>query len=96
MKGFLELFLAFNCRKKMDFVILFQCLEVFTQLRKLNIALIGKYIQGSCIEESLRQTQVFGNNVFDAVLNGTNYVRSMKDYLTLVSVIENGTIFCIT
>ena len=80
----------------MDFVILFQCLEVFTQLRKLNIALIGKYIQGSCIEESLRQTQVFGNNVFDAVLNGTNYVRSMKDYLTLVSVIENGTIFCIT
>ena len=62
----------------------------------LNIALIGKYIQGSCIEESLRQTQVFGNNVFDAVLNGTNYVRSMKGYLTLVSVIENGIIFCIT
>ena len=40
-----------------------------------------KYIQGSCIEESLRQTQVFGINVVDAVLNGTNYVRSMKGYL---------------
>ena len=35
----------------------------------------------------LRQTQVFGN-VFDAVLNGTNCVRSMKGYLILVNVIE--------
>ena len=35
----------------------------------------------SCIEESLKQTQVFGINVVDAVLNGTNYVRSMKGYL---------------
>ena len=35
---------------------------------------IGKYIEGSCIEESLRQTQAFGVNVFDAVLNGPNYI----------------------
>ena len=92
MKGFLGFLLTFNCRKKMNFVIFFQCLEVFTQLSLLNIALIGKYIQGSCVEESLRQIQVFGNNVFDAVLNGTNYVRSMKGYL----VTENGRLFWIT
>ena len=48
----------------MDFVILFHC--------------IRKYIQGCDIDESLRQTQVFGVNVVDAVLNGTNYARSLK------------------
>ena len=50
-------------------------LRGFTQLIILNIPLIGKYIEGSCIEESLGQTRVFGVNVVDAVLNGTNYVR---------------------
>ena len=56
----------------------------------LNIVLIKKYIGGSCVEESLRKTQVFGVNFVDAVLNGTNYVRSVKSYLILASVIENG------
>ena len=46
---------------------------------------IGKYIQGFCIEESLSQTQVFGVNTVDAVLNGTNYARSLKAYLILMS-----------
>ena len=54
---------------------------------------IRKYIEGSCIEESMRQTQKFDVNVFDAVLNGTNYVRSMRRYLILVNLIENGRIF---
>ena len=57
---------------------------------------IGKYIEGSSIEESLRPTQTFGVNVFDAVLNGTNYVRSMRAYLILANVIETGRHFLIT
>ena len=60
---------------------------------------IGKYIEGSCIEESLRETQTFGVNVFDAILNGTNYVRSMRGYLILANVIlanENGRLFRMT
>ena len=56
----------------------------------LNIALIGKYIEENGIKESLRQTQVFRVNVVDTILNGTNYVRSMKGYLILANVIENG------
>ena len=57
----------------MDFLILFHC--------------IRKYIQGSDIDESHRQTQVFGVNVVDAVLNGTNSVRSLKGYFILANVI---------
>ena len=33
-------------------------------------------------------TQVFGVNVNDAVLNGTNYARSLKGYLILANAIE--------
>ena len=77
----------------MNFVIYFQCLEVFTQLSMLNIALIGKLIQGSYIEESLRQTQVFGVDLVNAVLDGTNYICSTKGYLILTNVIENGRLF---
>ena len=54
---------------------------------------IGRYIEGSCIEESLRQTKTFGVNLFDAVLNGTNYVFSMRGYLIVANVIENGRLF---
>ena len=93
MKGFLGLFLTFNCRKKKNFVILFKWLEVFTHLSILNIALIGKYIEGNGIKESLRQTQVFRVNVVDTILNGTNYVRLTNSYLILANVIENGRLF---
>ena len=92
MKGFLGLFLTFNCRKK-KFIILFKCLEVFTHLSMLNVALIGKYIEGNGIKESLRQTQVFRVNVVDTILNGTNYVRLTNSYLILANVIENGRLF---
>ena len=57
---------------------------------------IGKYIEGSCVEESLRQTQTSGVNVFDAIRNGTNYVHSMRGYLILANVIENGRLFWMT
>ena len=33
-------------------------------------------------------TQVFGPNVIDAVLNGTNFARSLKGYLILANAIE--------
>ena len=51
---------------------------------------IGKYIQGSSIEKSLRETQIFNVNVADAVLNETNYSRLLKGYLILVNAIENS------
>ena len=44
---------------------------------------IGKYIQESGVEGSLRQTN--GVNVIDVVLNGTNYARSFKGYLILAN-----------
>ena len=40
------------------------------------------------IRYSVFGTQVFGVNVIDAVLNGTNYARSLKGYLILFNVIE--------
>ena len=80
-------------KKKKKFVIFFKCLEVFTHLSMLNIALIGKYIEGNGIKESLRQTPVFRVNVVDTILNGTNYVCSTKGYLILANVIENGRLF---
>ena len=33
-------------------------------------------------------TQVFGVNVIDAVVNGTNYVHSLKGYLILANATE--------
>ena len=68
-------------------------MEVFTHLSILNIALIGKYIEGNGIKESLRQTQVFRVNGVDTILNGTNYVRLTNSYLILANVIENGRLF---
>ena len=60
---------------KKRIVILFQCLE-FSHTKYVEHC-IGKYTEGSCIEESLKQTQAFDVNVVDAVLNGTNYARSL-------------------
>ena len=40
------------------------------------------------IRYSVFGTQVFGVNVIDAVLNGTNYARSLKGYLILANAIE--------
>ena len=40
------------------------------------------------MEESLKQTQVFGGNAVDAALNGANYACSLKGYLILVNAIE--------
>ena len=60
---------------KKKIVILLQCLE-FSHIKYVEHC-TGKYIEGPCIKESLKQTQVFDVNVVDAVLNGTNYARSL-------------------
>ena len=73
-EGVFRIALDIHLQKKMDFVILFHC--------------IRKYNQGFDIEEGLRQTEVFGVDVVDAVLNGKNYVRSLKGYLILAYAIE--------
>ena len=44
---------------------------------------IGKYIRGSALDESLRQTRVFGVKIVDSVLDGMYYVCThSKDYLS--------------
>ena len=50
--------------------------------------IIGKYIRGSGLEESRRQTRVFGVKIVDSVLDGTHYVRSLKGLLILANAIE--------
>ena len=52
---------------------------------------IGKYIQGSGIEESFWQAKVFGVNVayvVDTVLNKISFKWSFKGYLILILAIE--------
>ena len=48
---------------------------------------IGKYIQGSGIEDSLTQTKVLGVKVLKSVLDGTNYARALKVILILSNAI---------
>ena len=48
---------------------------------KMSAHSIGKYIRGSGLEESLRQTRVFGAKIVDSVLDGAHYVRSLKGLL---------------
>ena len=61
-EGFLGLFLTFTCRKKDEFCNIILMLGDFHTVKYVDHC-IGKYIKGSSIEESLRQTQVFGVNV---------------------------------
>ena len=49
---------------------------------------IRKYIRGSGLEESRRQTRVFGVKIVDSVLDGTHYMRSLKGLLILANAIE--------
>ena len=49
---------------------------------------LGKYIRGSGLEESLRQTRVFGVKIVDSVLDGPHYVRSLKGLLILANTVE--------
>ena len=55
---------------------------------KMSAHSIGKYIRGSGLEESLRQTRVFGAKIVDSVLDGAHYVRSLKGLLILANAVE--------
>ena len=49
---------------------------------------IRKYIRGSGVEESLRQTRVIGVKSLDSVLDGTHYVRSLKGLFILANAVK--------
>ena len=53
------------------------CLGSF-HMAKVALGCIGKYIKGSGAESILIESGVFGTNVVESVLSGTNYVRSLK------------------
>ena len=56
---------------------------------------IVKYIRGSGLEESLRQTRVFGVKIVDSILDGTHYVQSFKGLLILANAFEKLKMVCI-
>ena len=70
-EGVFRIVLDIYLQKKFEFCNIIPVLEGFHTAEYVEHC-IGKYIQGSCIEESLRQTQLFGVNVVDAVLNGVH------------------------
>ena len=49
---------------------------------------IGKFIQGSGLDDALKHTKVFTVKTVDSALNGTHYVRLLKAFLILASAIE--------
>ena len=49
---------------------------------------IGKYIQGSVLDDALVEAQVFGKKVIEQMLNGTHYIRSLRAILILVDFIN--------
>ena len=49
---------------------------------------IGKYIRGSGLEESLRQTHVFGFETVDSIFACTHYVQSRKELLISAHAVE--------
>ena len=49
---------------------------------------IGKYIQGSVLDDALVEAQVFGKKVIEQILNGTHYIRSLRAILILVDFIN--------
>ena len=61
-EGVLRIVLDIYLQKKNEFCNVIPMLGDFHTAKYIEHC-IGKYIQGSCIEESLRQTQVFGVNV---------------------------------
>ena len=49
---------------------------------------IGKYIQGSVLDDALVEAQVFRKKVIEQMLNGTHYIRSLRAILILVDFIN--------
>ena len=59
-----------------EFQMLVLCLGGF-HMAKCVQHCIGKYIRGTCLDDALVETQVFGKKVIEQVLNGTHCIRSL-------------------
>ena len=89
-RQFSEFLLIFKNKSK--FQILIQMLGGFHAAKSIGDC-TGKYIEGSGIEGSLQQKNVFSVNVVDTVLNGIYYKQSFKGYLVLANAIEKWDAF---
>ena len=70
-----------------EFNMLVPCLGGF-HMAKCVQHCIGKHIRGSDLDDPLVETQVFGKNLIEQVLNGTHYIRSLRAILLLVDSIN--------
>ena len=70
-----------------EFNMLVPCLGGFLMAKCVQHC-IGKYIRGSNLDDPLVETQVFGKNLIEQMLNGTHYIRSLRAILLLVDSIN--------
>ena len=66
-----------------EFKMLLPCVGRFHMVKCMHHR-IGKYIQGSGLDDALVETQVFGKKVIEQMLNSTHYIRSLRKILMLV------------
>ena len=85
-EGVFRIVLDIYLQREQQFKTLLPMLGSF-QTAKCVQHCIGKYIQGSGIEDSLTQTKVLGVKVLKSVLDGTNYARALKVILILSNAI---------
>lgn len=57
-------------------------------LIKTGLACVGRYLRESGIEYLLVEAGIFGVNVVDQVLQGSNYARSIKGFFLIAEVLE--------
>lgn len=74
-------------QRPMEFSNLVLCIGSFHMI-KILLGSIGKYLRGGGAETILTECGIFGLNVVEAVLNGSNYVRSMKGMYLLAEAME--------
>ncbi len=72
---------------KEEFKNIVLCLGSFHMIKVL-LGCLGKYIQGSGAETIFIETSIFGINVVQSVLGGTNYVRSVKGMMLLSEAMD--------
>ena len=70
-----------------EFKNLVLCMGSF-HMMKIVLACFGKYLNGSGARQIWTETGIFGVNVFESVIAGTNYVRSLKGMLLLSESME--------
>ena len=63
------------------------CLGSFHMIKVL-LGCLGKFIEGSGAESIFVENSVFGINVVQSVLSGSNYVRSVEGMMLLCEVME--------